>query len=232
MRTKKFLFCTLLFIGLISQNAYSQSMQLTIGQIDSFPSLPNDTAFEGQFYNFTIAVYNLDNNQFTTSDTLKIYITNDSSQATVLIADTIYPVFQGLDTINIPVNNYQFSSPFYKTGNNIVVVWPRVGNIISTTNDSLFLDVYFEPLTSVNMLSVQNEIFSVFPNPVSDKITINLEIGKFIEYVRILNDLGQEIRLLKTVGKQVDVRFLTEGFYFIEIKERNGTITRKKFLKL
>lgn len=233
MKTKRFLLIVILAAIFTLQRVSAQQVQLTIQDIDSFPVLPV-LALEGQPYNFTIRVYNLLNNQFGTTDTLKIFLANkDSLNNVEEIADTLIPLFQGNDTILVHVSNYQFTSAHYKAGNNIVVVWPRLGNIIGTTFDSLQIDtVFFVPLSSVNMLNESNQAFYFFPNPVTDAIMIKSGSESFIDYVRILNELGQEIMFRRSSVKYLDVRFLSEGFYFIEIKERNGTISRKKFLKL
>jgi hypothetical protein len=233
MKTKRFLLLLIIAANFNLPRALAQQVQLTILNVDSFPVLPS-LALEGQSYNFTFTVYNMINNQFGTTDTVKIFLANkDSLNNVEEIADTLIPLFQGNDTILIHVSNYQFTSAHYKAGNNIVVVWPRLGNIIGTTYDSLQIDtVYFVPLASINMLNAQNNTFSMFPNPATDIITINKEGEKYIEYVRILNDIGQEILYRRSFKDHLDIRFLTPGFYFIEIKERNGTLSHKKFLKL
>ena len=231
---------TLSLANLKSPNSFAQQAQLYIDQVDSLNAfLPNDTVFEGGSpYNFNIRVRNFDPNPSAPNASLKIYLRNTDSTALTqpeqLLDSSIFIAsLSGNDTINVPINGYNFTQATYRAGNNIVVVWPRLGSNVATTYDSLQLDtIYFVLLSSVNMISAQNDPALFFPNPVISEIIINKNDKKSIEYVRILNDIGQEILHRRTFENHLDVRFLSEGFYFIEIKERNGTISRRKFLKL
>jgi hypothetical protein len=237
MKRKIFLLIVIFLTSIYSKNCFAQLIQLTILSVDSFPVLPQDTAYEANQnqYNFLVHVFNMANNQVTVNDTCRIFLKNTDTtfSTTEILASTPVGTLFGFDFINIPVNNYQFTPATYKAGNNIVVVWPRIGNGTNTTFDSLQIDtVYFVPLLSMNMLNVQNQTFTFFPNPAIDQIIINSDREKYIDYVRILNDLGQTILYRRSAGKYLDVKFLSEGFYFIEIRDRNGTISRKKFLKL
>jgi type IX secretion system substrate protein len=235
MKTKNFLIIALLLSGCISQKLFAQT-QLAVTMIDSFPVLP-DTAVENQLENFNITVYNMDSNAFTANDSLRIFLRNTDTtnltQPEQVLGSVFIGTLSGNDTITFFIQGYNFTPATYRAGNNIVVVWPKIGNITGTTYDSLQLDtIYFVPLLSVNMLSEQNQSFSLFPNPVTDEIRINSDHQNPIEYVRILNNLGQVIMFRRSAGEPLDVRHFSEGFYFLEVKDQNGTIFRKKFLKL
>jgi hypothetical protein len=234
MKTKKIFLIALLGVNLVTQKLFAQQPQLTVTQLAGFPALPADTAKEVNQYNFIISVSNLSAGAVQVNDTMRVFLKN--TDTTIATIETLGSVFidslVGLDTFSITKNNYQFTSNTYKTGNNIVVVWPRIDSIPGATFDSLYIDVYFVPLLSVNMLSEQNQSFFLFPNPVTDEIMLDSDHQNSIGYVRISNDLGQTVMFRSSVGKNLDVRFLSKGFYFIEITERNGIVSRKKFLKL
>jgi hypothetical protein len=80
-------------------------------------------------------------------------------------------------------------------------------------------------LTSVNEISIQDEI-SLFPNPATTFITINVNGGQPIEEAIIYNHLGQKALVAVPVNNTVDVSTLTRGIYFIEVitsESRTGT---------
>jgi len=243
MKRNKILFFAILFLaGFNSQINFAQPQaQLYIDQIDSIndPIFLPDTVYEGQPpSSFRLRIRNFNTNPYQPNAYLKLYLRNTDTtglaqpeellDSLLLISNLV-----GLDTFHVFINFYNFSSSTYRLGNNIVVVWPRLGNDTSSTLDSMQLDtIYFKPLTSLTMVSTHYDPILFFPNPVTDEITLIREGKKPIDYVRILNDLGQEILFRRTFEDHLDIRFLSEGFYFIEIKERNGTVSRKKFLKL
>lgn len=239
-RNNILIFITLFLANLTSPNSFAQQTQLYIDEVDSLNVfLPNDTVFEGgPTYNFSVRVINFDPNPSAPNAYLKIYLRNADTTALtqpeqLLDSSTLIQNLNGNDTIIVSISNYAFTQATYRAGNNIVVVWPRLGNNPATTYDSLQLGtIYFVLLSSVNIISAQNDPTLFFPNPVVSEIIINKNGIKSIEYVRILNDIGQQILYRRTFEDHLDVRFLSKGFYFIEIRERNGTVSRRKFLKL
>ena len=236
MKGKKILYIALFLAMITSIKSNGQQIQLFVSQFDSsFPVVPFDTAQSNQAYNFSGTILNSSGNNISVHDSLRVLLRNQDTTNTPK-TDTLVTLWidslNGFDTINFSVTNYYFTQQTYKLGNNIIVVWPRFDTIFSPPYDTLNLPVYFRLLSSVNEINLVNPTFSFLPNPVRDKLIINSNREKFIDYVRILNDLGQEILFRRTFVDHLDIRFLSEGFYFIEIKERNGTVSRKKFLKL
>ena len=71
--------------------------------------------------------------------------------------------------------------------------------------------------------------FSVFPNPASDKLTIECNQKASLE---ILNMEGQIIQTIHNGGKKttIDLVNLSSGIYIIKAKTDKG-ITVKKFIK-
>lgn len=78
--------------------------------------------------------------------------------------------------------------------------------------------------TGINPILADTSSLKVFPNPISDYLTINAnqEIGK----IEIFSVLG--LKVLETELKEkIDVRNLPEGIYFLIIKSGNFTETKK-----
>lgn len=219
--------------GITGFKSFAQT-GLYVSSVISNPScFAPDTAHESVTYNLTFTVTNMSAGTIVNADTLYIMFRNDSLAQPIeeVVAQIGVDSIAFLDTINL-TTSYQFTQNKYKSGGNIVVVWPRVSNTSSVLIDSIRVNVIFEPLAGLNMLHVQNEGFAVFPNPAKDEIQWILQSKNDIEYVRILNDTGQEVLNGNTKKNLVDIKFLSQGFYFMELKTLSGSIARKKFLKL
>lgn len=69
---------------------------------------------------------------------------------------------------------------------------------------------------------------SVYPNPVNDLVTIELEDS--IESVEVINSVGQVV--LKSNQKQISLKDLPSGMYWLSVKAKNSaTLFRNKILK-
>jgi hypothetical protein len=64
---------------------------------------------------------------------------------------------------------------------------------------------------------MDTDAFSLFPNPASSFITINIKEGIAIEEAIIYNHLGQKALVAVPVNNTVDVSGLRPGIYFIEV---------------
>lgn len=62
----------------------------------------------------------------------------------------------------------------------------------------------------------QNQQVSLFPNPTTDLITINIKESNPIEEAIIYNHLGQKVITAKPINNTVNVSKLKPGIYFIE----------------
>lgn len=83
----------------------------------------------------------------------------------------------------------------------------------------------------VNEYEKNNEI-TIFPNPSSSKITIDLSNILFLDEksnISLKNALGQIILITSFNSKQteIDVSKLIEGIYFIELNTVNGVFNKK-----
>ena len=69
------------------------------------------------------------------------------------------------------------------------------------------------------------ERFSIFPNPVSNVLKINLKTNLILQKVNIYTSLGQ---LVKTENKnEINVSSLAKGNYFVEVITNKGKATKK-----
>lgn len=88
--------------------------------------------------------------------------------------------------------------------------------------------------TSLNNKEKINNDFTIYPNPVMDKLDIKLSNTLEIEKIIIVNTLGVEIivkNTIQTKGETIDVSKLTSGLYVLHIYNKNGSNLHKIFFK-
>jgi Secretion system C-terminal sorting domain len=74
----------------------------------------------------------------------------------------------------------------------------------------------------------KGEGLSIFPNPASEKIVINLSDPSSITEIQIVNAMGQVLRHVKTIhfNNEVNISSLQAGIYYIRFHGNNGFTTR------
>ncbi|MDF2439013.1 MAG: Bilirubin oxidase [Bacteroidota bacterium] len=83
--------------------------------------------------------------------------------------------------------------------------------------------------TAVSVIENKSDGMLVYPNPVNDLLTIQLNASTETFTTEIVNVLGEQI-IKSSNSKNIDVSFLTEGVYFIYLHQDNK-ITVMKFIK-
>ena len=99
------------------------------------------------------------------------------------------------------------------------------GDLWMATNQGL-VRLSFEPTNAKEIVLLDANIY---PNPVSEQLTIQLE--KEIEWLEILNANGQTIWQCSEVRHSIEVDFLKPGIYFLQIHQEDGKKGIKKFIK-
>jgi hypothetical protein len=113
-------------------------------------------------------------------------------------------------------------------------------------NDSLYLHWYlaccpeykmeffgFKQKNDVGIIKQEklNEIFSVYPNPCSGKLTIKNNSDPGIKAYSFESADGKKIALNQTGLNEFDVSGLAEGLYFFRIQTPEGVLSRKIIVK-
>ncbi len=199
---------------------------LFVASMPGFPDLPLDSAYEGQAYSFVIELVN-NSNIVINNTTVNLNIRVDS--ITSILYSNPQTAMQPGDSILITVPIYNFTQPQYKTGNNIVVVWPVV-NGLSVPVDSSFYPVFFIPLSSVGGIDLTEPSFKIFPVPVRNLLHLNIN-GKNVEDVRFWTITGQQVdNIISITNDVIDVEFLAPGVYILDMLIE-GTRVRRKFIR-
>lgn len=82
--------------------------------------------------------------------------------------------------------------------------------------------------------SFNNKTFSIYPNPSKDRLILSSNENNGILKIKIYNIEGKLLsnKSLKFEDKiSIDVSNLSSGMYFLNIKDENGQIEVKKFIK-
>lgn len=82
---------------------------------------------------------------------------------------------------------------------------------------------------SINETSLPDNIVKIYPNPVNEKINIDIDKSYVIESIKILDMKGSVLYKDKTITNNttVNTSFLTSGHYLLFIQTNKGSITKK-----
>lgn len=97
---------------------------------------------------------------------------------------------------------------------------------------------YYSAIRRLSGKENDNDIFTLYPNPVTDKITINFNSSRqgSIKLIRILNSSGQTMRIINAASLlnkpqlDIDVMRLAGAQYFIEVRT-DDEVFRRAFIK-
>jgi hypothetical protein len=213
-----------------SQSVFAQGVaSCKVISMPGFPTLPTDSAYEGQTYSYIARVVNA--TSFFINTSFEIQLKVDSIEATIF--SNPQPAIAPNDSVDVVISGYNFSQPQYKVGNNIVVVWPRFQNAPAIPVDTFYTTVFFIPLNSLSdgILNINELYFNSFPVPATDFINFEISENKLFDYVRIISISGQVVQEQKQdLSGRIYIGNLPAGNYFVETG-LNGKRYRSKFIK-
>ncbi len=162
--------------------------------------IPADIMFIGKYQGNYSFVYNINSGCS--------YSTLSSSPDWLIISSALNNVIH----FNVSTNSSYF---------------PRTGYIYL---NGIYKQVTQEGNTSleINEVSQLNDI-KIYPNPITDKFTIELDYHNSSYSLEILNTIGQVILIRKITNniEQIDLSGLSDGIYFVKLQSENNKIVRK-----
>lgn len=221
----------ILIIGLLfTFGTQAQILRVTNVFANGITGFP-DTIYAGQFYNYTVVVTNFDTATYVNNGTFTINWLADSTFGSfVIYQDTSVFTIAGNDSVSFQVAD-TFPQNAFKTGNNVVVVWP---SLISGTSafiaDTFQLDsVYFVKTTGINDLSINR--LSVNPNPFHSFISI-ANMQPSARELLVYDVSGYLVYKTIPSGQIYDLSFLKPGLYLLEVRYDKYSPARKKLTRL
>lgn len=173
-------------------------------------------------------LHNIDVNYLEVTD-LRTTTFSGNQKRFVLKSEYILPT----PTNNTNIEGFALTEKCPST--NVVQAWlcRDVSDSESTTvkNDVLRRFTPFESYGECEVLSVpdiQNPIgFTMYPNPVHDKIRVTLEDNVTVQKLSIVNALGQTLQVTTAIQieNELDVSNLSNGLYYLIIEKDSETIS-------
>ena len=142
------------------------------------------------------------------------------SQLSILFTNNIANGFpESYDTVRL---NYITNTDVAISNGNVYVVWQD-----DNSGTVKFRKGTFTPVNS-SINKIQENRFSIYPNPVTSELNIQLSVNKIFE-IEIINSLGNTIIKTKNVNN-IDVSALSNGIYFIMLKNKDDLFIQR-FIK-
>lgn len=223
---QKFLLALLIgYVGIVKTQAQTYELQ-----IDSLVGIP-DTIYDGQTVIFFMTV-SMNTPLFYQGD---MFIELEYGGNLYQVDSTVaVNQFIGPNSPNTIQAFHRFSTENdLQIGDNVVVVWPRIGDGENP------LQTVLNPITTTITLAepagieqhTNSRVFKPFirPNPAIDHIQFGLHENTNVEQ-SILYDMTGKILGRSGTEKRLDVSGLPAGIYFLDVITRDGTVYSDKLL--
>ena len=136
------------------------------------------------------------------------------------------------DSIFISCWDY-VASQAYVGGDNIVVIWPSAVSPFPLTSDEYVGGVFVNTTTMLNSI-IEEQDFSIYPNPISERSVLTNVNNKHITSVTFYDILGNTIYREENINvKQINIKEeeFNTGIYFVEIISGENKIIKKIIIK-
>ncbi|MCE3279916.1 MAG: hypothetical protein K0S44_2107 [Bacteroidetes bacterium] len=204
-----------LLIAIIA-SSLSAMAQINIG-ITAFGTAPaNDTVSAFSADTFNIWLKNFGPGTFSDVVTINTAVRDSTapgildSTSTVSTSATINP---GDSVLLQLTSDYVISSPGYRYGINVIVIWPIASG--AGTTDSLEFPVFIMDPNGINELDAEAFLRS-YPNPSADNIYFENRDGIKIESI-IIYDISGRVVLKNSGQSSISLESLSPGFYNADI---------------
>jgi hypothetical protein len=131
------------------------------------------------------------------------------------------------DTISQDIHTYDFNNYALSDA-------ARSFNTNGTVNGGDSTHYYYHTVTGIKDLTQEENCVSVFPNPVKDELTINLNnsITNILITISVFDIYGKEIlsQQVLSANTKLNTSNLPQGIYFVKVATDRDSVV-KKFLK-
>jgi hypothetical protein len=152
-----------------------------------------------------------------------LYVTYASTESDTAISVNLYDgeFWYGMP----PVQDYLNSD----IGTVDIAVHNEEPVVAFTENNQLTIKKYTsQPITHVDPINADQELFTFFPNPAQD--VIHIKTAEPGEYAVEISSLTGQIILRQTfrgISSQVDLSSVGRGIYYVTLRDKNHKVTRR-----
>jgi aminopeptidase N len=191
-----------------------------IAHLETASSLDLNEFFNDWVYNQGYPTYSIEWHQPTTN-TINIQLNQTQSHTSVSFFEANVPVrLNGTngEVLDLTLNNLTNGEIFVENVN------------FSVSSINFDPDYHLISKNNTTTLAVESNLFlseniTLFPNPVSDILTIQTSENSTFKNALLFNAFGKEI--LKSSNKQINLSALSAGVYFIKVFTNSGNLYRK-----
>ncbi|WP_298341277.1 T9SS type A sorting domain-containing protein [uncultured Algibacter sp.] len=98
---------------------------------------------------------------------------------------------------------------------------------VKDSNQNWSITTVLDEVASLGTESFLQKSTSVYPNPFDETINISLTNPKDLDEITIYNTLGKEVYKKKSSSKNLNLDFLPQGIYFLQLSSKHGKATFK-----
>ena len=113
----------------------------------------------------------------------------------------------------------------YLIGDNIVVIWPKVGSPVTQTTQHVYQDLFVIGSSTSVALEINNKL-QFYPQPANNQISF--ESNKNIVQVQIFDLLGKELNAYSLDNNVLNTANIESGMYLINAQFEDGTSLQNK----
>ncbi len=133
------------------------------------------------------------------------------------------------DSINFQINETYNNANAYRTGGNVVVIWPVAPAL--NTADTFRTNVHVKKVVGINENEALYKAFNIYPNPSSNYIYINKTAPEEkVKRVRLFSPRGKLIYNEKLTSK-INISSFSKGIYLFDIELEGGELLHYKIIK-
>lgn len=195
---------------------------------DPVPTVPTDTLYYNSGNGDSVITYNItveNVGNLKLDGPVKIYFRYNGDTTSYVMDQFTVTNFESGMTMSRTVKDTVrgTSGNRYKGGDNVLVIWPHSDNPMAAPPDTSGGEIYIDGLLSIDDPKEFLARIKAYPNPVRDQMTLQYMKDRHkVEYVRIINPVGQVLRVHTRATETLDFDGITDGIYFVEVRYRDG----------
>ena len=231
IRKLSFLIATIvLSFAAKAQNLPTLKVMGTVNNISIFP----DTIYGNQVDTIYFSIKNVSTNSLTYVNVPGTFFNVTALSDSTFGSFALYSDSTGFslapgDSFVVQVID-SFPPGAFKLGNNVVVVWPsKSAGFLDFIADSTITSTYYAGTSSIR--EYRNHQLLFYPNPFNEFVKVDVACKQRMEF-SVYDLSGRMLYQQHLQDNTLDLPFLKDGIYFMELRGQGILISRNKMIKL